>query len=80
MAFGDGPVFTGFILGSIECSGTALIIANDERLYVYSPGDSIDNPWEKLVGSGGEFIIDGDHNLTIREAHDLQVASLGDWV
>src|ERR1700737_2418304 len=80
MAFGDGPVFTGFILGSIARSGTALIIANDERLYVYSPEDSMDDPWEKLVGSGGEIIIDADHKVTIREVHDLQVASLGDWV
>jgi hypothetical protein len=80
MAFGDDPIFMGFILGYIGCSGTALIIGNDERLYVYSPEDSIDKPWEKLVGSGGEIIIDADHNVTIREVHNLQVASLGEWV
>lgn len=80
MAFGDSPVLTGFILGSIGCTGMALIIANDERSYVYSPENSIDKPWEKLVGFGGEIIIDGDDNVTIREVQDLQVALWGDWV
>jgi hypothetical protein len=79
MAFGDGPVLTGLIIGSIGSLGTALIIANDDRLYhVYSPEDAIDKPWEKLVGSGGAIIIDEEHNVTIQEIHNLQVASLGE--
>jgi len=76
---GDSPVFTGFILGSIGTLGTALIIANDDRLYAYSPEDAIDKSWDKLGGFGGEIIIDGDHNISIREVRDLQVASLGEW-
>jgi hypothetical protein len=80
MALGDGPVFTGFILGSIGTLGTALIIANDDRLYAYSPEDAIDKSWDKLGGSGGEIIIDGDHNISILEVRDLQAASLGEWI
>jgi hypothetical protein len=57
---------TGYCLGSIDGTGTALIVGKDDKLYVYSPPDAIDPTWEPLNAEGAELIIEGQ-NIRCRE-------------
>ena len=43
-----------FCLGFIEGTGTALIVGEEDKLYVYSSKDVFDLPWEKMDAEGTE--------------------------
>ena len=60
------PTLTGYCLGSIDGTGTALIVGNDDKLYVYSPPEAIDPAWEPLNAEGAELIVEGQ-NIRCRE-------------
>jgi hypothetical protein len=72
----EGEIKTGFCLGYIRGTGTAVIIDQDDKLYVYTPKDAIDPPWDKLVSEGAELLSDSDHNLLLRDLPGMVAESV----
>jgi hypothetical protein len=69
------PSMTGYCLGSIDGTGTALIVGQDDKLYVYSPEDAIDLPWEKLNTEGAELVVDAQ-NIHLRSILGMLAKSI----
>jgi len=69
------PAMTGYSLGSIDGTGTALIVGQDDKLYVYSPEDAIDLPWEKLNTEGAELVVDAE-NIHLRSIPGMLAKSI----
>jgi len=69
------PAMTGYCLGSIDGTGTALIVGQDDKLYVYSPEDAIDLPWEKLNTEGAELVVDAE-NIHLRSIPGMLAKSI----
>jgi hypothetical protein len=70
------PAMTGYCLGSIDGTGTALIVGQDNKLYVYSPEDAVDLPWEKLNAEGAELIVDAAQNMHLRSIPGMMAKSI----
>jgi hypothetical protein len=60
------PTLSGYCLGSIDGTGTALIVGKNDKLYVYSPQEAIDPAWDPLNAEGAELIIDAHQNIRCR--------------
>jgi len=69
------PSMTGYCLGSIDGTGTALIVGQDDKLYVYSPEDALNLPWEKLNTEGAELVVNAQ-NITLRSIPGMMAKSI----
>jgi len=69
-----------YCIGSILYTGTAILMAEDNRLFVYSPSMAVDRPWVAMKSSIGATVVVG-HNgvITLEYLPGLQVESLADW-
>lgn len=69
------PSMTGYCLGPIDGTGTALIVGQDDKLYVYSPEDAIDLPWENLKTEGAELVVNAE-NIQLRSIPGMMAKSI----
>ena len=69
------PYMTGYCLGSIRGTGTALIVGQDDKLYVYSPEEALDLPWEKLDAEGAELVVNA-RNIHLRSIPGMMAKSI----
>jgi hypothetical protein len=73
----DGTSIVGYVLGSIYGTGTALVVGEDNSLFIYSPTDAIDRPWQEVKTEGAEIIIENDNTLRISPIVGMQVECFG---
>lgn len=70
----------GYCLGHLFLKGTAIILGDDERLYLYTPNASLDLDWPPMDGSiGATLEIDSGGKIALSRRPDLEVVSFADW-
>ena len=69
-----------YCIGSILYTGTAILMAEDDRVFVYTPSRAVDRPWVAMNSSIGATIVFG-HNgdITLEHHPELEVESLAEW-
>jgi hypothetical protein len=72
-----GPSIVGYVLGPIWGTGTALLIGEDNSLFIYNPLDAPDAPWQGAETEGAEIIIEDGNTLRILLVVGMQVECLG---
>jgi len=79
MKLPDEVPMTGFVLGPIDGSGTALMIGQNDTLYAFSPQDAIGWPWSKLKSEGAELRIDENNKVHIVPIEGMRAACLDQY-
>ena len=69
-----------YCIGSILGTGTAILMAEDDCVFVYTPSMAVDHPWMAMKSSIGATIV-FDHNgvITLEYHPKLKVESLAEW-
>ena len=69
-----------YCIGSILGTGTAIVMAEDDRVFAYSPSTAVDYPWGEMKGSIGAIVVLGQNgDITLEYLVDLEVESLAEW-
>src|SRR5437762_12215667 len=76
VSYGENYNLEGYCIGGIERSGTAIVIASDERVFAYSVPNAMSPPWKYLNrSSGAELFIDGDGEISLEVIPQLRIES-----
>ena len=76
----DDTTLAGYVLGHIFLKGTAVVLSEVNRLFLYTPDASLDPEWSQMDGSMGAALErDSDGNLVLFRMPELEVVSLSDW-
>jgi hypothetical protein len=69
-----------YCIGSILGTGTTILMAENDRVFVYTPSNALDRPWVAMKSSIGATVSFGQNGVIKLKYHpDLKVESLAEW-
>jgi hypothetical protein len=71
----EGGSKSGRCLGYIQCTGTAIIVSQEDQIFAFTPENAMDRPWSKMTSDGAELIIGDDHQIVVRPVTDMKASA-----
>lgn len=76
----DGKTMKAYCIGHFFCSGTALLLQEDDQLLAFTPEASLDEEWTGMNGSQGATLqIDSNGEASVSGVPHLVATSQAEW-